>query len=187
MVHKFTSDLQPPLVPAQSKGRKRIQSIEHALEASPDLNPDLKRQCISPLRPTPSLLTEYALGEPAISSNAYKHTNPVAFYGKEDCWSEEQDWLEETSRTDSTMDSIPLARKKSTSNLSRKRLNSATSMTLNGQKPKMEKSALYRDQRYKTLLEVKGSYMTKASLGLASASQALYWFLLEKTPPVPAI
>lgn len=64
MVHKFTSDLQDPLVPVQSKGRKRIQSIVHALEASPDLDPDLKRQRISPLRPTTSLLTEDALGEP---------------------------------------------------------------------------------------------------------------------------
>ena len=83
------------------------------------------------------------------------------------------------------MDRLPLARKKSSSNLSRKRSNSATSTTPSDQKPREEKSAPYRDQRYETLLEVKGSYMTKAPLGLASASQALCRSLLEKTQPVP--
>lgn len=83
------------------------------------------------------------------------------------------------------MDGPPLARKKSSSNLSRKRSNSATSTTPSDQKPKEEKSAPYRDQRYETLLEVKGSYMTKAPLCLASASQALCRSLLEKTQPVP--
>jgi hypothetical protein len=80
------------------------------------------------------------------------------------------------------MDRLPLARQKS---LSRKRSSSATSTTRSDQRPREEKSAPYRDQRYETLLEVNGSYMTKAPLGLASASQSLCWSLLEKTPPVP--
>ena len=178
MVQKLTSDLQDPPAPVQSRGRKRKQSIEHALEAGPD--PDPKRQRTSPPRPT-----EDAFGEPAISSGAHKYTDPVAFWAKEGRWPEEQDWPEETSTTDFTMDRLPLARKKSSSNLSRKRSNSATSTTPSDQKPREEKSAPYRDQRYETLLEVNGSYMTKAPLGLASASQALCRSLLEKTPPVP--
>ncbi|KAB5581165.1 hypothetical protein GE09DRAFT_464757 [Coniochaeta sp. 2T2.1] len=84
-----------------------------------------------------------------------------------------------------TMDRL-LARKQSSSNLSPKRSNSATSTTPSDQKPREEKSAPYRHQRFETLLEVKGSYMTKAPLGLASTSQALCRSLLEKTQPVPS-
>ncbi|KAK4149055.1 hypothetical protein C8A00DRAFT_19220 [Chaetomidium leptoderma] len=164
--------------PVQSRGRKRKHSIEHAPEADPDPDPDPKRQQTSPPRPT-----EDAFSEPTISSGAHKHTDPVAFWVKERRWPEERNWPEETSETDFTMDRL-FARKKSSSNLSRKRSNS--SMTPSDQKPREEKSAPYRDQRYETLLEVKGSYMTKAPLGLASASQALCQSLLEETPPVPS-
>ncbi len=83
------------------------------------------------------------------------------------------------------MDRLPLAKKKSSSNL-RKRSISATSATPSDQKPREEKSAPYRDQRYETLLEVNGSYMTKAPLGVARASQTVCRSLLETTPPVPS-
>lgn len=168
---------QDSSAPVQSRGRKRKQSIENALEPSP--NQDPKRQ-----RTSPTGLAEDAFGEPAISSVAPKHIDPIAFWVKEGCWPEEQDWAEETSKTDSTMDRL-LARKESSSHLSRKRSSSATSTTPSDQKPREEKSAPYRDQRYETLLEVKGSYMTKAPLGLAGASQALCRSLLEKTQTVP--
>lgn len=86
-----------------------------------------------------------------------------------------------------------LARKKSSSNLSRKRSNSGmsttpsiTTVTPSDQRPREEKSAPYRDQRYETLLEIRGSYMSKAPLGLASVSQALCRSLLEETQPVPS-
>jgi hypothetical protein len=59
-------------------------------------------------------------------------------------------------------------------------------MTPSDQKPREEKSAPYRDIRYETLLAVKGSYMTEAPLGLATASLALCRSLLEKTQPVPS-
>ncbi|KND86107.1 hypothetical protein TOPH_09269 [Tolypocladium ophioglossoides CBS 100239] len=166
--------------PVQSRGYKRKHSIEHALEADLETDLDPKRRRTSPPRPTKD-----ALGEPAVGSGASKHTDPVAFWVKDGRWPEEQDWLEETLEMDFTMDRL-LARKKSSSNLSRKRSNPATSTTPSDQKPREEKSAPYRDQRYETLLEVKGSYMTKAPLGLASASQDLCRSLLEKTPPVPS-
>ena len=178
MAQKLTSDLQDPPAPVQSRGRKRKHSIEHALEASPDTDrdPDPKRRRTSPPHPT-----EDVFGELAIGSSANKHINPVAFWAKEGRWPDEQGWPEET---DFAMDRL-LARRKSSSNLSRKRSNSATSTTPSDQK-REEKSAPYRDQRYETLLEVEGSYMTKAPSGLTNASQALCRSLLEKTPPVPS-
>ncbi|AEO58603.1 hypothetical protein MYCTH_2306056 [Thermothelomyces thermophilus ATCC 42464] len=185
-----TTPIETPIpkeqpAPVQSRCRKRKHSIEHVLETSPDPNPDPdpdpKRQCRSPQR-----RTEDAFVEPAISSGVYKHTDPIAFWVKEGRWPE-KDWPEETSKTDFTMDRLPLARKKSSSNLSRKRSNSTTSWTTpSDQKPREEKSVPYRDQRYKTLLEVKGSYMTEAPLGLAGAGQALCRSLLEKTTLVPS-
>ncbi|KAK4664871.1 uncharacterized protein QC763_0075240 [Podospora pseudopauciseta] len=177
--HSETPSLQDsPAI--QRRGRKRKHSIEHALEAGPDPDPDPKRQRTSLPRPT-----EDVLGEPAISSSAYKPTDPVAFWVEKEHWPEEQDWPEETSETELTMDRLPLAKKKSSSNL-RKRSISATSTTPSDQKPREEKSAPYRDQRYETLLEINGSYMTKAPLGVARASQTLCRSLLEMTPPVPS-
>ncbi|KAK3304844.1 uncharacterized protein B0T15DRAFT_568540 [Chaetomium strumarium] len=136
---------ETPTAPVQSRGRRH-----------PDPEPDPKRRWTSPPRPA-----EVAFSEPAIGSSAHKHTDP------------EQDWPEETSETDLTMDHL-LARKKSSSNLSRKQSNSATSTTPSDQKPRDEKSAPYRHQRYETLLEVKGSYMTKAPLGLPVPGDTLF-------------
>ena len=165
--------LRPTKVPSiQRKSRKR----KHPGDPGP-----------SPQRTRPP---EDAFGEPAIGSD------PVAFWVKEGRWPKEQDWPEETT-THSTMDRLPLARKRASFNLFRKRSNSATSttpseqtpseQTPSDQKPREQKSALYRDQRYETLLKVKGSYMTKAPapLGIDSASQALCRSLLKTTQPVP--
>ncbi|KAK4096923.1 hypothetical protein N658DRAFT_518944 [Parathielavia hyrcaniae] len=104
------------------------------------------------------------IGEPVIDSGAAVPSDPVAYWN----------WPEEVLDTDSTMDRL-LARKKSSSNLSRKRSNSDISKTPSDQKPRQEKSAPYRDQRYETLLEVKGT----------SASQDLCRSLLENTQQVP--
>ena len=104
---------------------------------------------------------------------------------KEGRWPEEQDWPEETSETDFTMERLPLARKKSSSNLSRKRSNSATSTTPSDQKPREEKSAPYRDARYALLLQTKGSYMDTSELGITDASKHLVRDLLSVEQPVP--
>ncbi|KAK3336927.1 hypothetical protein B0T19DRAFT_350815 [Cercophora scortea] len=169
--------------PVQSRGRKRKHSIEYALEADPepdpepdpDPDPDPKRQQTSFPRPTED--------EPAISSGAHKHTDPVAFWAKEGRWPEEQDWPEETSEKGVSMDRL-LARKKSSSYL-RKRAISATSATPSDQKPREEKSAPYRDPRYKTLLETKGSYMDKSELGIIDESKTLCQTLLETVQAEP--
>lgn len=67
----------------------------------------------------------------------------------------------------------------------RKRSNSSTSITPSDQKPREEKSALYRDLRYKTLLETKGSFMDKSDLGIANESKKLCELLLESEQTTP--
>lgn len=81
---------------------------------------------------------------------------------------------------------LPFARKKPSSNPSRKLWSSGTSATPSDQRPREEKSAPYRHQRYETLLQVKGSYMTGAPLGLASPSQAVCRSLFDKIPTLPS-
>jgi hypothetical protein len=83
------------------------------------------------------------------------------------------------------MDRRLLARKKSSSNLSRKRSNSATSTTPSDQKPREEKSAPYRDARYPLLLQTKGSYMDISELGITDTSKHLVRDLLSGEQPVP--
>ncbi|KAL2180645.1 uncharacterized protein P884DRAFT_192266 [Thermothelomyces heterothallicus CBS 202.75] len=165
-------------VPAQRRGHKRKHSIEHTLEAR--LDPDPKQQRTFPTRPT-----EDVFSEPAIGSSAYKHTDPVAFWVKEGRWPEEEDWPEETSSTDFTIDRRLLSRKRSLSNLSRKRSNSATSTTPSDQKPREEKSTPYRDTRYPLLLQTKGSYMDISELGITDTSKHLIRDLLSGEQPVP--
>ncbi|KAK3350356.1 hypothetical protein B0T25DRAFT_520339 [Lasiosphaeria hispida] len=161
----------------QSRGRKRKQSIKDALEPNPD--PSHKRQRTSPTRPA-----ETTFGESAIGTGAPQQTDPISFWVEEGRWPEEQCWPEETSETVPTMERL-LARKKSSSNLSRKRSNSAASTTPSDQKPREEKTAPYRDPRYKTLLETKGSFMGKSDLGITEESKNLCRRLLETAQVEP--
>ncbi len=61
----------------------------------------------------------------------------------------------------------------------RKRSISTTSTTPSDQKPREEKCAPYRDPRYKTLLETRGSFMDKSELGIIDESKTLCQTLLE--------
>ncbi|TFB06840.1 hypothetical protein CCMA1212_000235 [Trichoderma ghanense] len=79
-----------------------------------------------------------------------------------------------------------LARKRSSSTLSgRKRANSFSS-TPSDQKPREEKSAQYRDPRYKTLLATKGSFMNESDKGITIESKAAYMALLTSEQTLPA-
>ncbi|KJZ71533.1 hypothetical protein HIM_09071 [Hirsutella minnesotensis 3608] len=144
------------------RGTKR--SIE-ALDSDPD----------SPhKRPRPSLglsLVEDTSDRPASDNRA---TNPIEF------WARKGQWPQEYFEPD--MERL-LARKKSLS-LIRKRSNSATS-TPSDQKPREEKSALYRDPRYKTLLATKGSFMDKSDLGLTQQSNDMCCALLSSDGTIP--
>ncbi|KUI54634.1 hypothetical protein VP1G_10697 [Cytospora mali] len=75
-------------------------------------------------------------------------------------WPNEESWPEETSETVPTIKRL-LARERYSASLSRKRSHSATSTTPSDQQPREQKSAPYRDQRYETLLAIKGSFMVK--------------------------
>ncbi|KAI5865606.1 hypothetical protein GGS23DRAFT_595124 [Durotheca rogersii] len=57
--------------------------------------------------------------------------------------------------------------------------------TPSDQKPREEKSAPYRDPRYKILLETEGSFMGKSDLGISDASKIICRTLLESEQTVP--
>lgn len=81
-----------------------------------------------------------------------------------------------------------IARQKSIASLRRKRSDASfgTSVTPSDQKPREEKSALYRKASYPTSLELLGdSYMYESKLGITDASKILCQGLLEKTHPTP--
>ncbi|KAL8303413.1 hypothetical protein RB594_008408 [Gaeumannomyces avenae] len=171
-----TLSAQPP-VPAQSGGCKRKQSVDDAPQYSPD--PGQKRQRTSHTPPAGS-----TFGEPAIGSGDPTQTDPIAFWAKEKHWPEELFKPEDIPEMVPTMERL-LARKKSSSNLSRKRSNSAASTTPSDQKPREEKSAPYRDARYPLLLQTKGSYMKMSELGITDASKTLVRDLLDCEQPFP--
>ncbi|KAG8426341.1 hypothetical protein J3459_008253 [Metarhizium acridum] len=108
-------------------------------------------------------------------------SNPIAF------WAENNNWPE--FFFDRNMDRT-LARKKSVSSLggrSRKRSqpSSAGSATPSYQEPREEKSARYRDVRYKEELRDNKSYMHDSDLGISDQSKELIKKLLssEQHPP----
>ncbi len=83
-----------------------------------------------------------------------------------------------------------LARKRSSSALGRKRSEAGSaappsSVTPSDQKPREEKSAPYRDPRYKTLLATKGSFMDESDLGITNESRTLCHTLLGRMQTVP--
>ncbi|KAL2760374.1 hypothetical protein ACRALDRAFT_1073747 [Sodiomyces alcalophilus JCM 7366] len=78
-----------------------------------------------------------------------------------------------------------LARKRSSSSLSRKRSNSGTSMTPSDQRPREEKSAPYRDNRYELVLQTKGVYLVASDEGITDTSKRLIRDLLDREQPVP--
>ncbi|KJZ69180.1 hypothetical protein HIM_11433 [Hirsutella minnesotensis 3608] len=120
-------------------------------------------------------LVEDTSDRPASNNRATcEPTNPIDF------WAREGQWPQEYFEPD--MEHL-LARKKSLS-LVRKRSNSATSTTPSDQKPREEKSAPYRDPRYKTL-GTKGSFMVKSNLDVTGASKTLSRTLLETNQVVP--
>ena len=158
----------------QSRGHKRKHPIENPVEpgASQERRGP-KRQRLSPTGNTP--------GELAIDSGTPEPTDPVAYWVEKTRWPKKLNW---TKQTDSTMERLR-AWRRSSFNSPRKRSSSVISITPSDQSPSEEKSALYRDQCYETLLEYHGSYMTKAREGLASASLDLCRSLLENAQPVP--
>ena len=166
---------QNPLALARCQVRKR--TIQDTLDPSPD--PVQKRPRTS------SRSAEKISGASATGLDAPQRvTDPVAFWAKEGRWPEKRCWPEETAETKITMEHL-LARKKSSSSLSRKRSNSATSTTPSDQKAREEKSAPYRNAQYTLLLQTKGTYMRKSQLGITDKSTQRCQTLLDSEQPVP--
>ncbi|KAL8380600.1 hypothetical protein RB595_005056 [Gaeumannomyces hyphopodioides] len=166
---------QHPAAPAQSRGRKH--NITDTLEHSPD--PGQKRQRTS--HTPPAAETTFGDGP--------TQTCPIAFWAETGRWPGELFQLEDdASEMGLTMKGPLLARKKSSSYLSsssRKRSNSAASATASDLKPREEKSAQYRDPRYKMLLATKGSFMDESTLGITEESKKTYVALLESEVVIP--
>jgi hypothetical protein len=80
------------------------------------------------------------------------------------------------------------ARERSTPSLRRKRSEGslASSTTPSDQKSREEKSTLYRDARYKTMLETKGSYMERSELDITGESKSYCRTLLENEQTTPS-
>ncbi|KAF5617076.1 hypothetical protein F52700_12718 [Fusarium sp. NRRL 52700] len=84
----------------------------------------------------------------------------------------------ETGETDETDETDPIV-------FWRAEPGSASSETPNDQRLREEKCAPYRNPRYKTLLETKGSFMDKSELGTTDESKSLCRTLLEKEQQTP--
>ncbi|ROT38963.1 hypothetical protein SODALDRAFT_294130 [Sodiomyces alkalinus F11] len=108
--------------------------------------------------------------------------NPIAHWAREGHWPREEQWPQEY--IDLGMEHM-LARKRSLRSLSRKRSNSASSMTPSDQRPREEKSAPYRDNRYDILLETKGVYLVASDEGITDTSKRLVQTLLDGEQPIP--
>ncbi len=137
---------------------------------------------------------------------ANKEIYPIEYWTKEGSWPKEYFELDDQTREYLNRDLeeeswlkkywIPemehlLARKKSSSSLSRIRSQASSSTsditTHSYQKPREEKSHGYMDARYGTLLATKGSFMDKDKEGLRKESKDLCRDLLEIDQNVPKI
>ena len=123
-------------------------------------------------------LSQKALSEEATDDNEGEWRKILDFWIREGRWPKR--YFQACFDTDRL-----LVRKKSTPSLGRKRSNSASSVTPSDQRPREEKSAEYRDPRYKTLLATKGVYMDKSPTGIADASKNLCKSLLETEQDTP--
>ncbi|KAJ8118899.1 hypothetical protein ONZ43_g3902 [Nemania bipapillata] len=150
------SSKEPPI---QGKGRKQ------AIKDTRDLCPT------SSSRPSAADDTS---GNTA--ANNVDPNNPIDFWRKEGRWP--------SQLFEPGMERL-LAQKRSSSVLGRKRSSSASSQTPSDQKPREEKSAQYRDQRYETLLATKGSFMVKSKLDVISKSKTLCKSLLGRKQIFP--
>ncbi|KAI0204450.1 hypothetical protein F4808DRAFT_474971 [Astrocystis sublimbata] len=177
-------DLEDQGHDAPTRKRQRRKTC-HKSSKNPPFQGKNQKQAIkttNDLTPTPS--TKRAQIRLITADGAFGNTaadnvdpnNPIDFWRKEGRWPRQ---LFEPG-----MERL-LARKRSSSVLGRKRSNSASSQTPSDQKPREEKSAQYRDQRYETLLTTKGSFMVKSKLDVTSGTKTLCKDLLESKQTFP--
>ena len=154
---------------SQAKGRKRTQDEASLLSST---TPSQKRPRASLSRPN----LEDTIGEVDVSR---KEINPLEHWTKEFCWPKEYFESENNMR-------YLLAKRK----LSREKPSEAGSVTPSlttpsDQKPREVKSFAYTRLNYETILETKGSFMSKFELGITDESKRLCRTLLVADQSVP--
>ncbi|KAK0655249.1 hypothetical protein B0T16DRAFT_363734 [Cercophora newfieldiana] len=128
-------------------------------------------------RPSKRAMPSAPVSESAYDESDADESDPVLH------WAREGHWPPHHTERDPNMERVL----ESSSALSSKRSepSSASFVTPSDQRPREEKSAQYRDPRYVTLLQTKGSFMNRSDLGITDASKALCRTLLENTQSVP--
>jgi len=154
--HRTSLLPQQALVGDQSPHSQRDQSRKRKRGSSPD---DARK------RPKP------------LSPISNSDTDLIAY------WAESGRWPQKYPESENNM-GFPLAQKKSSSSLRRKTSESGAS-TPSDQGPREEKSAPYKNSRYKTVLETKGSFMEESDAGIAEESKALCQTLLASEQALP--
>lgn len=115
-------------------------------------------------------------------STSEEEQDPIAY------WSQHSRWPPSHFKLCGKMVNI-LARKRSTTSRSRKnseaRSITPSSATPSDQRPREEKSAGYRDPRYKVLLATNGVFMDRSELGVLESSKVLCrdLFAKDQSPP----
>ncbi|KAK9235056.1 hypothetical protein V1525DRAFT_390809 [Lipomyces kononenkoae] len=153
--------------PGQRGTKRAVDALDRSLDFS---QKGFRRS------PRLSLVKNTSDGPATNNGGTYEPINPIEFWAREARWPQEYFELD--------IQHLP-ARKRSLPSLVRTQSNSTTSKTPSDQKLREEKSAPYRDPRYETLLETKGSFMVKSNLDITSASKTLARTLFEATQSVP--
>jgi len=163
--------LLPPL-----KSRKRAREAEHPANRVPTERPSKR---LRPPHPAPSRKQTFDQGAASgLSESQYSHISQ--WVCEQQFWAPE--FFEEVNIDGDRMQRL-LARKKSSASLRRKRaetsLTTQSSTTSSDQRPREEKSALYKDARYELQLRELGIFMSRHEEDVTEKSKNLCQKLLE--------
>lgn len=131
---------------------------------------------MSDLIPNPSSERRQTPKLPAPTDNV-DPSNPI------DCWIKQGRWPSHLFEPE--LERLLAQKRSFTAFGGRRQSDSASSATPSDQKPREEKSTMYRDIRYETLLATKGSFMEESKLGVTDESKKLCKDLLQKEQVFP--
>ncbi|KAK0264025.1 hypothetical protein LTR91_022791 [Friedmanniomyces endolithicus] len=162
---------------AQTRKRKRTPEAEDLPAQSTAVSRLKRRQtCLS------RAAVDFTSGKEQSRGAGGGKGNPI------DYWRKEGRWPKEYFEGQSNMSHL-LARKKSSSSLRRKQSEggsvASSGTTPSDQQPREVKSAPYKDHRYETLLETKGSFMGKHEAGVGDVSKSFHRKLLDTEQTLP--
>ncbi|KAK6428670.1 hypothetical protein LTR95_015186 [Oleoguttula sp. CCFEE 5521] len=169
---------QSSLPQAQTRKRKRTPEAAEDLPAQLTAVSRVKRRQTCPSRAA----VDSTSGKAQSSGVGGGKGNPI------DYWRKEGRWPKEYFDGQSSMSHL-LAPEKSSSSLRRKQSEAgsvaSSGTTPSDQQPRGVKSAAYKDQRYETLLETKGSFMGKHETGIGDVSKSIHRSLLDTEQILP--